>query len=199
MKIHTSLTRLLPCLLLVLCAPLSAKSPDSVPERLAAQNALFDEYYEAELKAHPEMATAYGDYRYNDQLNDYSLAGAESENERDQSYLARLKAISVTGFPEQDRISHDVLARSLEQNIANHTFKEYEMPVSQMSGPQTHLADLPLAMPLDSVKHYEDYIARLHQIPRVFTESRGTASGRSARWVCGPVIWLTGISYSLKP
>jgi uncharacterized protein (DUF885 family) len=140
-------------------------------ERLAEQNALFDEYYETDLKTHPEMATAYGDYRYNDQLNDYSLAGAENENQRDEAYLARLKAISVAGFSEQDRLSHEVLARSLEQRIANHAFKEYEMPVSQMAGPQTHLADLPLAMPLDSVKHYEDYIARLHQIPRVFKQT----------------------------
>jgi uncharacterized protein (DUF885 family) len=30
---------------------------------------------------------------------------------------------------------------------------------------------LPLAVPLDSSKHYEDYIARLHQIPRVFAET----------------------------
>jgi uncharacterized protein (DUF885 family) len=171
MKIHPSHTGLLTCLSLVICAPLSAKSPESAQERVAGQNALFEEYYEAELKAHPEMATAYGDYRYNDQLNDYSLAGAESENQRDQAYLARLKAISVAGFAEQDRLSHDVLARSLEQSIANHAFKEYEMPVSQMAGPQTHLADMPLAMPLDSVKHYEDYIARLHQIPRVFKQT----------------------------
>jgi uncharacterized protein (DUF885 family) len=142
-----------------------------VQERIAGQNALFDEYYETELRTHPEMATAFGDYRYNDQLNDYSLAGAESENERAQAWLARLKAIPVTGFPEQDRVSHEVLARSLEQRIADHSLKEYEMPVSQMSGPQTHLADLPLAMPLDSVKHYEDYIARLHQIARVFGQT----------------------------
>jgi len=33
------------------------------------------------------------------------------------------------------------------------------------------LADLPLSVPLDSVKHYEDYIARLHQIPRVFAQT----------------------------
>ena len=44
------------------------------------------------------------------------------------------------------------------------------MPVNQMSGPHTNLADLPLSVPLDSVKHYEDYIARLHQIPRVFEQ-----------------------------
>jgi uncharacterized protein (DUF885 family) len=172
MKTHVYLTVLLACLSLLCCAPLGAKSPASLEERLAAQNALFDEYYETELKTHPEMATAYGDYRYNDQLNDYSLAGEESDNGRDIAYLAHLKAIPVTGFAEQDRLSHDALARSLEQRIANHDFKEYEMPLNQMSGPQTRLADLPLAVPLDSVTHYEDYIARLHQIPRVFTQTK---------------------------
>jgi uncharacterized protein (DUF885 family) len=171
MKIQLTFTALPVCLALAFCAPLSAKSPGSVQQRLAEQNALFDEYYETELKTHPEMATAYGDYRYNDQLNDYSLADATSENQRDQTYLMRLKAISVAGFAEQDTLSHEVLARALEQRIANYGFKEYEMPVNQMSGPQTHLADLPLAVPLDSVKHYEDYIARLHQIPRAFKQT----------------------------
>lgn len=45
------------------------------------------------------------------------------------------------------------------------------MPVDQMNGVHTGLADLPLGMPFDSVKHYEDYIARLHQIPRVLTQT----------------------------
>jgi uncharacterized protein (DUF885 family) len=171
MKTPASLTGLVASVSLLFCAPLSANSAGSVQERLTEQNALFNEYYESELKTHPEMATAYGDYRYNDQLNDYSLAGAESENQHDHAYLERLKAISVAGFPEQDRLSHEVLARWLEQRIANHDFKEFEMPVNQMNGPQTHLADLPLAAPLDSVKHYEDYIARLHQIPRAFTQT----------------------------
>jgi hypothetical protein len=69
MKTQLSFMALPVCLALALCAPLSAKSPESVQERVAAQNVLFDEYYETELKTHPEMATAYGDYRYNDQLN----------------------------------------------------------------------------------------------------------------------------------
>jgi len=159
------------CLLPLLSAPLSANGAASVQARVAEQNALFDEYYETELKTHPEMATAFGDYRYNDQLNDYSLAGVESQNGRDQAYLARLKAIPVAGLPEQDQLSHEVLARSLEQRIANHGFKEYEMQVNQMGGPQTRLADLPLSAPLDSVKHYQDYLARLHQVPRVFMQT----------------------------
>jgi uncharacterized protein (DUF885 family) len=157
------------CLLVLSVACASARSATAVA-RLAEQNALFGEYYETELQMHPEMATATGDYRYNDKLNDYSLAGAKSQNERDQAYLERLKRIATSGFPEQDVLSHEVLARVLEQRIANYGFKEYEMPVNQMDGPQTHLADLPLSSPLDSVKHYEDYIAKLHQIARVLKE-----------------------------
>jgi uncharacterized protein (DUF885 family) len=143
----------------------------SLQARLAEQNALFEEQYESDLKAHPELATAYGDYRYNDQLNDYSLAGSAAQHERDADFLARLKRIPVTGFSGQDVLSHQVMQRLLEQRFADYEFKEYEMPVNQMSGPHVHLADLPLAMPLDTVKHYEDYIARLHQIPRALTQT----------------------------
>ena len=70
-------------LLVAVCAggisPAHAQSSSrSLEGRRAAQNALFEEEYEAELKAYPERATAYGDYRYNDRLDEYSLAGAAS-------------------------------------------------------------------------------------------------------------------------
>jgi uncharacterized protein (DUF885 family) len=142
-----------------------------VEARLAEQNALFEEQYESDLKAHPEAATSFGDYRYNDQLSDFSIAGANSQHSRDTGFLKRLNAISTAGFREQDVLSHQVMARVLEQRIADYDFKEYEMPVNQMSGPHVRLADLPLAVPFDSVKQYEDYISRLHQIPRVFTQT----------------------------
>jgi len=45
------------------------------------------------------------------------------------------------------------------------------MPVNQMNGIHTGLADLPLSVPLDTVKHYDDYISRLHQIPRVLEQT----------------------------
>jgi uncharacterized protein (DUF885 family) len=156
---------------LLLACTTAATGPAPVAERVSAQNALFEEYYETGLKEHPERATAYGDYRFNDQLDDYSLAGAQHEHASDESFLGRLKAIPTAGFNEQDLLSHQVLQHTLEQRIANYDFKEFEMPVSQLDGPQVRLADLALAVPLDSVKHYEDYIARLHQIPRVFTQT----------------------------
>jgi uncharacterized protein (DUF885 family) len=158
--------------LLMMCSfSAAAKAPEPLASRIAAQNALFEEQYQSDLKRHPERATAVGDYRYNDQLDDYSPAGFQLQHALDEDFLARLSAISTAGFPEQDRLSHEVMQRALKQRLANFKFKEYEMLVNQMEGPQSRLADLPLSVPLDSVKHYEDYIARLHQIPRVFLQS----------------------------
>jgi uncharacterized protein (DUF885 family) len=143
----------------------------SVETRVATQNSLFEEYYQFELKTHPERATAYGDYRYNDRLDEYSLAALNDQHASDLHFLARLEAIPTKGFSEQDTLSQEVLRSTLRQHIDNYGFKEYEMPVNQMDGPHLRLADLPLAVPFDSVKQYEDYIARLHQIPRVFTQT----------------------------
>jgi uncharacterized protein (DUF885 family) len=142
-----------------------------VAERLTAQNALFEEQYETDLRNFPERATAYGDYRYNDKLADYSLAAIAQRHQTDEALLARLEAIPTTSFPDLDQLSHDLLVRILQQRIADYGLKEYEMPINQQNGVHTSLADLPFSVPFDSVKHYEDYIARLHQIPRVLTQT----------------------------
>jgi uncharacterized protein (DUF885 family) len=142
-----------------------------VSERLAAQNALFDEQYESDLRESPERGTDFGDYRYNDKLADRSLAAILQREKINETFLARLQAIPTAGFPDQDQLSHDLLRRGLLQRIADFELKEYEMPINQFNGVHTALADLPLSVPLDSVKHYEDYVARLHQIPRVLSQT----------------------------
>ena len=143
----------------------------TVDSRLTAQNALFEELYQIDLKNAPERATGIGDYRYNDQLSDRSLDAIGHRHMEDVGFMTGLKAISTTGFPEQDVLSHDLLIRVLQQRLSDYGLKEFEMPVDQMNGIHTGLADLPLSMPFDSVKHYEDYIARLHQIPRVLNQT----------------------------
>jgi len=149
-----------------------AQESKPVADRLAAQNALFDEYYENELRNFPERATAFGDYRYNDQLADYSLAAIAKRDKANREYLVRVQAISAIGFSDQDQLSHDLLIRVLQQRLADYDLKEYEMPINQQNGIHTALADLPLSVPFDSVKHYEDYISRLHQIPRALSQTQ---------------------------
>jgi uncharacterized protein (DUF885 family) len=161
----------------VLAGSVFAQNLRPVSDRLSAQNALFEEQYESDLRNFPERATAFGDYRYNDKLNDYSLDGIAQRHATDEAFLTRLEAISTIGFSDQDQLSHDLLIRVLQQRVADFELKEYEMPINQQNGIHTNLADLPLSVPLDSVKHYEDYIARLHQIPRAFSQTTEVLRG----------------------
>src|SRR5258708_970943 len=147
------------------------KPANSAEARLASQNALFDDFWQTTLKLAPTQATAVGDYRYNDKLGDYSLTNVARRHEITAAFLARIKAISTDGFGEEDRTSHDLFLRNLQEGMDDYDLKDYEMPVNAQGGIHTALADLPNSVPLDSVKHYEDYIARLHQIPRALLQT----------------------------
>src|ERR1700674_5797426 len=105
-----------------------AQSAKPVAQRVAAQNALFEEQYETDLRSFPERATAYGDYRYNDKLADYSLDAILQRHHTDETFLARIEAIPSAGFSDQDQLSHDLLIRVLQLRIADFDLKEYEMP-----------------------------------------------------------------------
>src|SRR5664279_5972304 len=94
-----------------------------VADRVAAQNALFEEQYESDLKNFPERATSFGDYRYNDKLADYSLEAITQRNKTNQEFLVRLQAIDTTGFSDQDQLSQDLMVRVLQQRIADYNLK----------------------------------------------------------------------------
>src|SRR5579863_7953500 len=127
--------------LIFVAASISSQNPKPVADRLAAQNALFDEQYESDLRNFPERATSYGDYRYNDRLGEYSLDAIAQRHATDEAFLKRLRAIATADFSDQDQLSHDLLIRVLEQRIADFGLKEYEMPITTQTGIHTNLAD----------------------------------------------------------
>src|SRR5438270_7265229 len=151
------------------CSAFGQMAP--VADRVAKQNALFEEFYQAGLKNSPERATAYGDYRYNSQLGQVSLVEIARQHAEADDLLARLKAIPTDGMSDKDLLSHRILEKQLEREDVNYALKNYEMPVNQQNGVHTRLADMPNSMPFDTVPHYQDYISRLHQIPRVLDQS----------------------------
>jgi hypothetical protein len=124
--------RILACLLLAACVGSSAHAQDtSVADRVAKQNALFEEFYQAVLKNSPERATSVGDDRYNAQLSDESLERIARQHAEDEAFLARLRAISTTGMAETDRLSHEILERQLVRAGVSYELKNYEMPIDQ--------------------------------------------------------------------
>ena len=145
--------------------------PAPIADRISKQNALFEEFYQTGLKNSPERATSFGDYRYNALLGQYSLEELARQHAEADDFLKRLKAIPTDGMGDNDLLSHRLLERQLEREDINYSLKNYEMPVNQQNGVHTRLADLALSVPFDSVQHYQDYISRLHQIPRVIDQT----------------------------
>jgi len=164
------------CLLVALsprpmnAGPTGQGEPTSANGREQQLRSLFDEEWEYELRAEPEYATALGDKRYNDRLSDRSPAFYQSDTERKREFLRRFEAVEAKGLSEQDALSLTLIIRQLRQEIEGSQFKSWEMPVNQMDGLHLGLPYLVTLTPFDTVTDYDNYIARLHQIPRAFEQ-----------------------------
>ncbi len=148
----------------------AAPAPASLEDRRKALNSLFHDYWEDNLKHNPEFASTIGDMRYNDQISDYSVRAFNDELAREQNFLLRLAAIDATGFTDEEKTSQELLMRQFEMDEDSAQFKEWEMSVNQMGGVYS---DFPQWAPLfsfNTVKDYDDWIARLHKIPAAFDQ-----------------------------
>ena len=147
-----------------------AESAASVDARRQQLLSLFDEQWEYELRTNPEWSTSLGDKRYNDRLSDNSPEFFHSDVEQARKFLARFEAIDPAGLPHQDALSRQLMIRELRRDIEGAQFKDWEMPVNQMNGPHLELPDLVSLTPFNTVTDYENYLARLRQIPHLFDQ-----------------------------
>jgi uncharacterized protein (DUF885 family) len=148
-----------------------AQAARFVEDNRKALNQLFTDYWEDNLAHTPEFASTLGDKRFNDQISDYSVKAYNEALAREQAFLMRLAAIDTTGLTTQEKISADLLMRQFTEDQEAADFKEWEMPVSQLGGIQTTYADLATQLSFTTVKDYDDWIARLHQIPKAFDQT----------------------------
>ena len=162
-------------------SPTTAQS-SSVDARVANLHKLLDEQWEYNLRNSPEFASILGDKRYNDRLSDFSQAAIDRDNAQTKVFLREFEAVDATGFPEQERLNRDLMVRNLRESVESQRFKEWEMPVNQMNGLHIDLPQLITSLSFETVKDYDDYIARLKQFPRAFGEAvvqmrKGMADG----------------------
>jgi uncharacterized protein (DUF885 family) len=148
-------------LVVSLIVPVLARAADqTVDARRAELSRMLADEWEYSLRTQPELATQVGDNRYNDL-------------EHTRQALARFKAIDVTGFPEQEKLNHALMLRSLQESLDSAQFKEWEMPATQFGGIHLGYASLAFNSPFRNVKDYEDYVSRLRQMPRVLDQAMG--------------------------
>jgi uncharacterized protein (DUF885 family) len=143
---------------------------ESVADRTKALNGVFDDIWQDKLKHSPEYASILGDKRYNDQLSDYSPKAVNDALQRGIQFIQRLSAIDTTGMAPQDKLSAELMLRSLIDDQEGAKFKEWEMPADQFNGFQVSLVQIISDLPFDTVKDYDDYIARMKKVPTAFSQ-----------------------------
>jgi uncharacterized protein (DUF885 family) len=159
-------------LALTFAAPLFAaqanKSNNSVDARRKQLDTLLKEQWEYTLRTSPEFASILGDKRYNDKLSDFSQKAIEADLRQSKIFLDKFNAVDTTGFPEQEQLNKRLMVRDLKEQLDNAKFKNWEMPVSQFIGLHLQAPQIVQLLPFDTVKDYDDYIARLRQFPKAF-------------------------------
>ena len=157
---------------------LAQNSVPAVPGAPQAQNAnsasavfqaTLNDYWEYTLKTRPELATIFGDNRYNDQVTDWSPQFFASDVEKKREFLVRFEAIKGV-LPAQEQLTKSLAERKLREDIEESQFKPWEMPENQMYGPHLNYASMQHTMPFKTVGDYENYIARLHKLPHLFDQ-----------------------------
>ena len=143
----------------------------SVEQRVKQLHDLLNEQWEYTLRTSPEFASILGDKRYNDKLSDLSQAAIDKDLKQTGVFLKQFEAIDTTGFPEQEQLNRDLMVRDLRQRLEAAKFKDWEMPVSQFGGIQIDTPQFVTSLSFTTVKDYDDYIARMKQLPRVFEET----------------------------
>lgn len=132
---------------------------------------LFDEMWQDKLRHDPEYATYLGDKRYAAELTDRSPRAINEALARGRGYIERLSLIDTTGLTQQEQLSAQLMLRFLIEDQEAARFKEWEMPVNQYDGIQLQLPQLADHTSFDSLEDYENFIARLGQVPVAFSQT----------------------------
>jgi len=145
----------------------------SIETKISAQNAtannalhqLFDDYYEDRLKLFPLEATAAGDSRYNNILqNDGSQVFLKQVHDFYSKYQKDLSGYKPESLNLEDRISYYILKDVLDRELEAEQYHKEWMPFAQFFS-------LPLTMgqlgngsgnqPFKTVQDYENWLQRI--------------------------------------
>ncbi|GGD58237.1 DUF885 family protein [Erythrobacter arachoides] len=195
MKIAPSFSAALSALLLATVAapPIAAQEAGASD---AALQALYGEYYDWTLERAGYYETASGEIEQGPTLSDQSAAARETNAAAAAAFLARLDAIDTAALSPTERVNAAVLRAVLAEGIGDATYREWEMPFDSDSNFWTYL-DAPSG--LDTVREYEDYLARMRQVPRYLEQNVANARTGLARGFSVPRATLAGRDESVRP
>jgi uncharacterized protein (DUF885 family) len=151
----------------------------------ARLKALFDEDWEWSMRNHPDVATFFGDHRYDDKLNDASPEGIARDEAHSREMLARVQRIPRAQLQGEDRVSYDVYLHRLRDQVLAQKYPVLKTRVlSAIDGLHIEFDQLIQAMPLRNEHDVRNIVARLNAFPlRVKQDIALLREGKRLGWV----------------
>lgn len=131
---------------------------------------LFASEWDYQLEEYPTWASKLGDRRWNDRWGDQSLDAIHRRHGHNIRVLAELGKINREELSHADRLNYDLFRKDYLDEVEEHQYRWYLIPVNQLGGVQTadELAD---ALRFDRLKDYDDWLARLRALPEYIEQT----------------------------
>ena len=145
----------------VVSSTATVKSPADAATEL---HRLFDEEWQRTLKENPTQASQLGDRRHNKFWPDTSLTAIRASQTKTRQGLSAMKALDRSTLTAADRLNARLFEYQYEADISEQRFQLHLLPINQRGGIQDKdtTADV---LPFDTLRDYEDWIARLNAFP----------------------------------
>lgn len=128
-------------------------------------HAWLEAQWEGALLRDPLLATSLGDPRYNDRFVDTTTAAwRATDRRRIEVQLESLKLFKPEELAPADQLSFAIMKSDLESDLEGLRFPEWMMPLNQLGGLPSFLAQMGSGksiQPFRSSKDYDDWIKRL--------------------------------------
>src|SRR5688572_1622144 len=135
-----------------------------------ALNALVEEYFDSQLELSPMNATAIGESRYDDRLDESTSPGfREKAIGIQRAYLDRARRLDPAQLSPSARITYEIFVGEREQALEGQKFPEELMPFNPMISLPMDLAVYGSGtgpQPFATAQDYDRFLKRLRQFPR---------------------------------
>jgi uncharacterized protein (DUF885 family) len=135
-----------------------------------ALNDFFEAEWNYQMEQSPVRASFMGDRRWNDRWGDQTLEAIRRREEHTKETLVRFETIDRSQLSPADQLNYDLFKKDLEMDIEGAKFRTYLMPITQRGGIQT-LDELTDRLRFDTLKDFEDWIARLKAFPTLMDQN----------------------------
>ena len=109
-------------------------------------------------------ASELGDRRWNDRWTDRSPDAYARRDQNNHAILTKLAKIDRAQLSTTDQLNYDLFQKRYADRIEQYKVRWFLMSFNQREGPQTS-DDLGSSLRFETVKDYEDWLARLRAVP----------------------------------